>query len=85
MIKQYPAYFLILWFLVGCSASPTPKPKAPVGVTGAVKASETIKHGNWCEAWSKAGEYCIAHCEDHEKAVCENTEMLRPYCKCLPK
>jgi len=84
MIKEYPAYFLMVWFLVGCSTPPTPKPK-PVGVTGAVKASETIQHGTWCEAWSKPGAYCIAHCEAHEKAVCENTENLDPYCKCFPE
>jgi hypothetical protein len=84
MIKEYLTYFLILSFLFGCSASTIPKPK-PVGITGAVKASDTIKHGSWCEAWSKAGEYCLAHCEDHEKAVCENTENLEPYCRCFPK
>ena len=84
MIKEYLTYFLILSFLFGCSASTISKPKT-VGVTGAVKWSDTIKHGSWCEAWSKAGEYCLAHCEDHEKAVCENTENLKPYCKCLPK
>ena len=84
MIKEYPTYFLILWFLVGCSASTSSKPNT-VGVTGAVKWSDTIKHGSWCEAWSKPGAYCIAHCEDHEKAVCENTDNLGPYCKCLPK
>ncbi len=84
MIKEYLTYFLILSFLFGCSASTSSKPKT-VGVTGAVKWSDTIKHGSWCEAWSKAGEYCLAHCEDHEKAVCENTENLEPYCKCFPK
>jgi len=87
MIKEYLTYFLILSFLFGCSASTSSKSSKPniVGVTGAVKASDTIKHGSWCEAWSKAGEYCLAHCEDHEKAVCENTENLKPYCKCFPK
>lgn len=84
MIKAYPAYFLVLLFLFGCSSSPSPKPK-PVGVTGEIKASDTVKQGSWCEAWSKPGEYCIAHCEDHEEAVCENTENLSPYCRCFPK